>query len=193
MEGSRAYYTYIGVKLHFTTSYDFFKYGGKTRQISDAKLQTRKDYHHFRKLERRYKDELLNFMVSNIVTRQVKWGGDLVTLEAEQTYTAWKKHMQAFKYFLREDLLKLSDYDIIQLFEVTDGQHPKMLTEYMGGNISLETLVACNEVLNFIPKWNNEIQDQIIWPDISKKIMKYRPFLTLNKQDIKAIMREVLI
>ena len=64
-----AYLLYLKIKLHFhTESYDFFKYNNKV----DATLRTymkRKDKFHFAKLSRKYKDELRDFFVANLVDK----------------------------------------------------------------------------------------------------------------------------
>ena len=77
MEGMKAYQRYQALRLHFTTDYDFIKYGGKIRQISAESFMKRKDIFFFQRLERRYKDEeLTEYFVANFVSRSgVKWIG----------------------------------------------------------------------------------------------------------------------
>lgn len=194
MEGMTAYQCYMSLKLHFTTDdYDYFKYQGRTRQISESKLQARKDYFHFRKIERRYKDELQDFIVANFVSNpNMKWAGDLSTLEADRTFKEWKKRKESLKYFIKQELSNLSD-DPKTLWNVVNHGHPKFLQHYLGKRISLETLIATNEVINFLPHWFKEIQDDFVWKDISRLIVKYKPFVRVDKSEIKQIMKEVLL
>lgn len=80
-----AYQTFAALKLHFTSKYDYFLYNAKTLQSKnfDAnKFAMRRDYFHYKKIER-YKDELINFIVSNMICGKITWIGDLITLELE--------------------------------------------------------------------------------------------------------------
>jgi len=194
MEGAKAYQTFIALKLHFTSDYDYFKYQGKTRAIDDTKLSVRKDYNHFRKIERRYKDELVNYIVSGFVGNlNVKWVGDILTMECEKEYIEWKKKQEAFKYFFKLDMDKITEYNIKTMWEVVNGGHPQFLRLYLGRKLSLESLIAANEVLGFLRNWDDTIQDEIIWPSISRLMRKYRPFLNIDRNDIKNIMKDILL
>jgi hypothetical protein len=57
----------------------------------------------------------------------------------------------------------------------------------------METLVASNIVLNYLPKWDREIKDTVIWPDVSKSIRKYEAFIHVNKNDLTKIVKKVFI
>ena len=60
-EGFDAYKTYLAIKQHFTSGYDYFKYNGKVKAKIESFLK-RKDKFFFRKLQKRYdKDELVEF------------------------------------------------------------------------------------------------------------------------------------
>lgn len=193
MEGMKAYMCYMALKLHFTSNYDYFKYGGKTKAISESKFSTRKDYNHFRRIERRYGDQLENFLVANfILNSNAKWVGDLVTVEAEKKFLEWKKYSESLKYNIRNELSNISE-DVKTLWNVENGSHPQFLKLYLGGSISLQTMIACDTVCNFLPHWKKEIRDTIIWPDVLRLMEKYRPFLKVEKDDIRKIMRETLL
>ena len=70
MEGMKAYGRYQALKLHFTTDYDFVKYQGKIRTISEEAFLKRKDQYFFRKIERKYNDEeLTEFFVANFISQ----------------------------------------------------------------------------------------------------------------------------
>lgn len=192
MEGQIAYQAFTALKLHFTSKYDYFQYNGKTRAIDLDKLALRKDYFHYRKVERRYRDELVNFIVANLVSGKASWIGDLITLEAEKIYRDWKKRQEAIKYFIRLDLEKIDD-DSKTLWTVIDGHHPTFLKLYLGKKISIETLIAADCLLNFRDYWDRSIAEKIIWPDVSRLMMKYRPFLAFDRSEIKKIMKDTLM
>ena len=51
----------------------------------------------------------------------------------------------------------------------------------MQGDILLETVVILDAITGFVERENKKITDTIIWPDIYRKIMKYKPFVKFNK------------
>jgi len=199
MEGTKAYQRYLALRLHFTSDYDYFRYSGKTRSPTNESFNKRKDTFFFRKLERRYSDEeLTNFFVANFVSGgKVKWIGELSTVESEKTYMEWKKKIQSFSYLFEQDLLKIKDKmktaNPAEMWEPIKGDHPEVLKMYLGKKISIETLVASNIVLNYLPRWDKEIKDTIVYPDISKHITKYAPFLHVNRKDLINILKKVFM
>jgi hypothetical protein len=199
MEGTKAYTRYLALKLHFTTDYDYFRYGGKTRAMTNESFEKRKDTFFFRKIERRYNDqELTDFFVSNFVdNNKTKWIGELSNIDAEKTYANWKKRIQSFSYMFEQDLLiakdKLRTGNPAELWESVSGAHPEILKLYLGKKISIETLIGSNIVLNYLPKWDREIKDSIIWPDVSKSIRNYSPFINMNKKDLTKIIKKVFL
>ena len=89
IEGQRAFQLFTALKLHFTTDYNFFKYNGKMRPVNEANLQLRRDYNQFRRIERRYGDELEKFILANLITNENAWVSDLLSTEAEKRW--WKR------------------------------------------------------------------------------------------------------
>jgi hypothetical protein len=152
----------------------------------------RRDYFHYRKIERRYKGELINFIVANMIRGQTTWIGDFITLESDKTYREWKKRQEAMKYFMRLDMISIQG-DPKTLWTVENGNHPPFLKLYLGKKISLETLIIANEVLGFLDSWNRNIQEKIIWPDVSRLMFKYKAFLKIDIPEMKQIMREALM
>jgi len=196
-EGMLAYRRYMALKLHFTTEYDFFKYAGKTRAITEEAFAKRKDVFFFRKIERKYSDEdLTNFFVANFVSSGKTWVGDLTSLNAEKIFSEWKKNKESMQYHLTEDLKFLKDSqqeDPQKAFEVQGGSHPPLLKFLLGKKIRMETVIATNRVLGFIDKWNKQIEETFIWPNVSRTISKYDPFVKLNTQNIRIVMRKELL
>ena len=196
MDGMKAYQEYVALKLHFTQDrYDYFKYMGKTRSISESAFEIRKDVFHFRKLERRYKDDLTNFYVANMSRgKGIKWVGDLITLEAEKTYVDWKRHMESISYMFKQDMQIIADscQDVNKAWQ-SNGEHPEVLRLHLGDKVKLESLILADRVLGFHQAWDARIQDTIIWPDVSRKMRKYGPFVKADASILKKTMRQVFI
>ena len=195
MEGMKAYNRYQALKLHFTSDFDFLKYRGKIRNISEEAFLKRKDQYLFRKLERKYNDdELTNFFVANFVSKAgVRWVGEMNGTESEKVYLAWCKRIEAFSYYLKEDLEKLLDdcNNSISRILLVENTHPLLLKKYMAGRESAETVIAFDIAFNVLEKWNEQIEDTIIWPEMYLQLTKYRPFVNVDKNTIKKVMRDV--
>lgn len=194
MEGMKAYSRYQALKLHFTSDYDFVKYGGKIRTISQEAFLKRKDQYLFRKLERKYSDEeLTNFFVANFVSNAgVRWVGEMNGPESEKVYLNWLKRMEAFSYFLKQDLQYIEDnIDKPRMVLATKGEHPQLLKLYLGGKVSAETIIAFDKVIDTLDTWNRIITDTIVWPEAYRQLKKYKPFVSVDKDSIKKVMRDV--
>ena len=195
MEGMKAYQRYQALKLHFTSDYDFVKYGGKIRKISEESFLKRKDQFLFRKLERKYNDdELTDFFVANFVSLAgVRWVGEMSGQESEKVYLNWCKRIEAFSYFLKQDLEVILDNcnNSVSRILLVENTHPVLLKMYMAGKITAETVVAFDIAFDVFDKWNKEIDDPIIWPEYYRQLSKYRPFVKIEKATIKKAMRDV--
>jgi hypothetical protein len=195
MEGMKAYNRYQALKLHFTSDYDFVKYSGKVRKISEESFLKRKDQYLFRKLERKYSDEeLTNFFVANFVSNAgVRWVGEMNGPESEKVYLNWQKRMEAFSYYLKQDLEIILDEcnNSVSRILLVESTHPVLLKMYMAGKIAAETVIAFDIAFNVLDKWNNEIADTIVWPELYLQLSKYRPFVKVDKATIKKVMRDV--
>jgi len=197
-EGFDAYKTYLALKQHFTSSYDYFKYNGKVRANIESFLK-RKDKFFFRKLQKKYdKNELVEFFVSNFIVSGDNWIGSLVSQESEQNYALWRKNKESISYNYRNELSLLYDYclsnDIScnQLVLVEDGNHPILLRLLLQNKISLETIIVLDDILRFTRYWNVKLDD-IIWDEKKKLIYKYRSFMKYDLDKCKQITKEILL
>ena len=188
------YQTYLSMKSHFTNKrYDFFKYGGKSRATM-ASFNKRKDKYWFEKTSRKYSDqEITDFLLSNFVTTntpQNLWIGEIIN-SGERTYADWMRRQQSLTYLFKEQSKKLlSEKELEEVFNCSRG-HPPILKKYLGGEISLETLVIFEKIFSFGKKFNRKLKDPV-WETVSMKIKKYVPFLNINVFQYKKILREIV-
>lgn len=179
-EAYEIYSLYNALKQHFTsTSYDYFKYNGKTN-VSPTSFERRKDKYQFYKLSKR--KDAKNFILSNIVQNPKVWIGDL----REDVYKDWMKRTQAFTRTVQVEIEDIDD--LKSEIVVTNGQYPKLLHRYLSGQISLETLIALDDVIKFFNHWNKNLNDGIIWCDIYTLCRKYRPFLHYDRERIRNLI-----
>ena len=66
---------YLILKLHFTTDYDYTRYGGKTSANGNIFLK-RKRQKFFARVAKKYDDKALEYYVSNFVKSPKGWLGD---------------------------------------------------------------------------------------------------------------------
>jgi hypothetical protein len=179
-EGYDAYTLYLGIKLHFySKDYDFVRYNGKVKADINSFVK-RKDKYHFGKLYRTYKQDLQDFYIANLSQRDM-WAGDMLDTTADKVYKEWKKRNQKLSYMFRtevSDLLRKST--ITKVLEVKDGQHPRLLKEYMAKKISLETMCILDEIIGFTKDWDKLITEQVVYPEIHIKINKYKAFVSFD-------------
>jgi len=189
--GFASFAMFNAIKLHFTTdSYDYIKYHGKTN-VTKNNFSTRKDKYSFYKLSRRFSlDELKNFYVANFLAQDVNWVGDIMGPEGEENYKKWQKVTQSLSYVFKNDIEYLTEIDGV--FKSSGGEYPKFLVEVMRGKVSLETLVIMDDLSNFIPKWNKTITDDIVWPNIRRKCIKYKPFIQYDKKNFESIIKSII-
>jgi len=188
------YQTYLSMKSHFTNKrYDFFKYGGKSRATM-ASFNKRKDKYWFEKTSRKYSDQqITDFLLSNFVTTETPqnlWIGEIIN-SGERTYADWMRRQQSLTYLFKEQSKKLlSEKELEEVFSCSKG-HPVILKKYLGGEISLETLVIFERIFSFGKKFNRKLKDPV-WETVSMKIKKYVPFLNINVFQYKKILREIV-
>lgn len=195
-EGIDAYKTYLAIRNHFKTDYDFFKYNGKMKLSQDSFLK-RRDKFFFAKLERKYKKkELVYFFVANFINDENMWSGSLVGAESERIYLEWLKYAESLKYNFRLDCeklqneLEMKDQKFDDLFTINNNSHPILLSKLLGGHMSIETFSIMDIVLNFTARWNKVIDD-FSYDNVKLKVAKYKPFLPVDKDVYKEIMRKV--
>jgi hypothetical protein len=122
------------------------------------------------------------------------WAGDLLQEEAIIAYKLRMATIQSLGYKFQSDCQKLKDsVSSPNELLITNGDYPKLLTMTLQKDIHLETLVIMNSIMNFLPMWDKKISDTIRYPEFSRKVKKYAPFLQFDKVKFKnIIMKELL-
>ena len=192
MDAFQAYRYYLALKLHFTTdSYDVVKHKGRVKASRDSFM---KQEHMYKRIVKQYADdEVVNFLVSNFVSGD-RWGG-VFDAESNNTYLSWKKRMESLAYTFKSDMqrvlteLNLTAFKETNIFNVTKNQHPYIIRAYMSKTISIESLVILNKLFGFCDKFDKDIEETLVWPDISRLIRKYSPFVKINKDKYHELLR----
>ena len=186
-----SYKLYNALKLHFETDgYDAIKYHFKT-SIKPTSFFKRKDKFFFAKLAKTYEDELKEFYIANF-KNDVKYVGDMLNEGGERYYRDHKKIMESLTYQFQTDINKLNDMDVSfdSLLEAEENNHPLIIKLWMQDEILLETVVILDSILGFVERENKKITDTIIWPDIYRKIMKYKPFVKFDRDKCLNLLKD---
>ena len=190
-----AYRCYLALKNHFTKDhYDYIKYRGKTRASNQA-FYKRKDRFWFEKFARQKNDkEIEEFFVSNFIYStdpSTMWIGEMIK-EGEGRYQEWQKKVQSLTYIFKEETEPVfENKKMDDMFDCSKG-HPPILKSYLGGDISLESMVIYDRILGYGKDFDKRLKDPV-WETVSRKIKKYSPFLNIDVSRYKKILKEVII
>jgi hypothetical protein len=191
--GFAAYALFHALKLHFTSdSYDYIKYNGKTN-VTKTTFSTRKDKYSFYRLSRKFGlTELKDYYLANFLVSDVQWVGDIIGPDSEENYKKWQKRIQSLTYTFESDIIKLLDRVDVpnELLMVRKNEFPLLMQCAQQGDITIETLIILDDIMNFFPMWEKQIYDDIVWPNFKMKCQKYKAFLHYDKEKFKQILKE---
>lgn len=188
MDPFDVYKLYNALKLHFESdSYDAIKYNFKSN-VSPNSFFKRKDKYFFAKLGKNQKD-IQNFLVFNFI-EDMKYVGDMMDIEGQQNYTKHKRIHEALSREFEKDINNIeTDFD--NLLVVNNINTPPLIIEkWMEEDVSLETVVILNSLTDFINREGNKITETLFWPDVSRKIKKYSPFVNFEKDKFIKIVKK---
>lgn len=194
MSPYEVYTTYLAMKRHFTDSkYDYFKYGGRTRS-SEKAFNKRKDKYFFERMSRKFSDnDIKLYFIANFVATDnpsAVWVGEIMRAGERNFNDLTKKH-QSLTYLFREECCSLFDeFKLAEVFDCNTG-HPPVLKRYLGGDISIETLSIMDKIFSFSSNLDKKLKDPV-WETVSMKIKKYRPFINIDIDRCKKILRDIV-
>jgi hypothetical protein len=189
------YKTYLALKSHFTNkNYNYFTYNGKVK----ANIQSfykRKDRFYFEKMSRQKTDnEIVNFFVSNFAScddPQSLWIGEIIK-EGEENYKNWMRRTQSLSYIFKDEVSIFNSKNFDDMFKIEGNRHPKILKEFLQKKISLETMIILNKIIGYKKQFDKKLQDPV-WEFVSMKIEKYTPFLHIDSNKFKLILKECIL
>ena len=194
MTGFETYQLCHSLKLHFNESrYDYFIYNGKTNVTINTYLKRKENKYLYESLCSKYSDiELKEYFVSNIVSGDKHAGvyGDM----GSERYQIWKKNIQSMTYNFTSqvnDLVgRVTDFD--ELFKIVSGKNPILLQAYYQGDVSVETFLVLNQILDFFPQFSRELGDIYRWPNEERKCLQYNKFLDIDIHKYTTILKNTL-
>jgi len=197
MDSFEVYRYYLALRLHFTTDkYDVIKQQGRVRASKQA-FYRREDLHAIRKVAETYSDkEVVNFLVSNFIAGD-RWGG-VFDVQSKENYKDWQRRIESLSYIFEQEVGKINTFcmkhsiPFEHCFHPVDNQHPYIIKLYLQKTVSIETMVILNKLNNFVEDLDLCLSEDLVWPDISRIIKKYTPFLTIKKEKYDGILRRTI-
>ena len=195
LEPFESYQKYLALKNHFcNNNYNYFTYHGKVKANLKS-FYKRNDRFYFEKLSRQKSDEeIINFFVANFAScddPQSLWIGQIIK-EGEENYTNWMRKTQSLSYIFKEEVSILNSKNFDEMFSIQCNKHPKILKEFLQKKISLETLIILNNILEYTKEFDKKLQDPV-WEFVSMRIQKYSPFLHIDRNKFKSILKECVM
>ena len=178
MNGLEAYASYLAVRNHFKTDYDYFKYNGKIK-VNEDKFRTRRDHYQFEKLARIYdREKFIQYLVANFIQDEDYILG-MSQGRAMMNHKKWQKNIESFNYQFKEDIQTLREYhsQFDSLFITgADGEvHPFAFKLYLREKININTLVVLNKLINYSGVWSK--QENTMLNDFLFVLNKYTPLM----------------
>jgi len=185
LEPEETYRLYLAIKAHFKSDYDYFKYHGK---VKTGDFRKRKDRFAFHRLAKKYDNEdIIDFLVSNCVYLPEKdfWISNLLSVDSDIIFQRFREYKQNFpKHFIEE--IKQLRKEFPRFLAVENGQLPYIIKGLIGGHVSYQTVVATNQVCPFY----DDIEDDLIWPDVRTKLVNFKPFVWFDHAETAAVLRQ---
>ena len=176
------YLMYCAMKAHFGKGkYDFVQYEGKTKVSRDS-FYKRKDRYFFARLAKKYDDPkvIQNWLLSNFVKDRKGYIANFT----DENYDSWRLKREGFF-----DMFAVEMHSLVQefepLFEVHSNTHPKLLKEYLGKRVSIETMIVLEVLVDYCENWDKHLGDDIVWKDTRKLMNDYKRFLTIDPRKYK--------
>jgi hypothetical protein len=191
MDPFDSYKLYNALKLHFEKdTYDAIKYNYHTT-VNHSSFFKRKDKYYFAKLAKRYSKDLKEFYVSQFIN-DIKYVGDMMDLPAKTYYVKYKKVHESIHRVFEKDINTLSNNKEFDSLLVANNINtpPEIIRRWMEEDVTLETVVILDHLTNFMEKEGSKITETLFWPDTSRKISKYSPFVNFNKDKCKNIIKK---
>ena len=198
VHGHQVYQTYLAFKQHFSNpKFDFFQYDGKVK-VKEETYQQSRGFWFCETLAKKHSDqEIKEYMLATFVSAPdpTKVWLDAFKRDGRNNWLVWQKQQAGLSYTFQQDCARLADlvqtgrYTFNEIFKAVD-QHPPALKLYIKQQISLETLIILDMVLGFMKHWDEQLIDPL-WEQLSFKINKYKPFLSINTMKYKGIVKKV--
>lgn len=192
MDAFKAFKYFMAVKLHFTSEkYDVFESNGRVNYPIQA-FEKRNDKKLFEKLSRKFSNDkdLIQFLVANFA-----YGNKNVVYSdcSDECYTTWIKRKESRTQVFANDVRTIIDHlefnkiDPSMLYSIETGM-PELLNLYLGGRVTLETMVILQDFDDYLRTWEPMI---MLWHDHFLLIKKVKRFVKYDSNRVYYYYQEL--
>lgn len=181
---------FLALKLHFTGSYDYVKYGGRIR----AQLKPNEQWAVGRIAKKfREEEKVRDFFVANMIEDYIRDGkingfvNTYSTKDAVAVYDQWAAWWNAYAYQFKADIGKFES--IKEMIEIRDGDHPKVFQQFIEGKVHFNTLACLMMGLKTLPDYWSKCDDTILFGEYLKILKKYCSLIDKNRKKINEIIK----
>jgi hypothetical protein len=139
-------------------------------------------------------EEIINFFVSNFAScddPQSLWIGEIIK-EGEDNYKDWMRRTQSLSYIFKDEVSIFNSKNFDEMFKIEGNRHPKILKEFLQKKLSLETMIILNNILDYKKQFDKKLKDPV-WEFVSIRIEKYTPFIHIDSNKFKSILKECVL
>ncbi len=204
MNGYEFFQKYQALHLHFTSTYDVFKYCGKSKTINTNSYDKRRDKHLFELWASKFfsTKQVGQYCLAQFVNNDHNWLYQSKQ-QADEFFLKWKSIRDSQLHYLKNDFNVLSKIvetkkveHIKDLFRKTpSGNKPPILQLLLARNISKESVIILDHcILPVLDKWGIEYEIDPMVSDTIFLLNKYTPFITPSLDDakIKELFKEII-
>lgn len=183
MNGFDAYTLYIALRNHFTTSYDFVKFNGKVK-ATVAAYEKRRDTYQFRRLGALADPK---FRLISCFLEDITFINDILGTKGE---AAEKKHRRIVEggTYIFKDTIQALTRNLENALVFKDGRYPELLQKYINKQIPIQHVLVIDSVLGCLNRWDRQLTDDLLWPEIRTKLFKYRQLYSFDKHKYRQII-----
>ena len=111
---------------------------------------------------------------------------------AKKNYVEYKRVHESIHRVFEKDINTLgNNKEFDDLLVVNNiNTPPEIIRRWMEEDITLETVVILDQLTNFVEKEGSKITETLFWPDTSRKIKKYSPFVNFKKDKCLNIIKK---
>lgn len=172
-DGYEVYIMYLALQRHFSTNYDYFQYNGRVKASTDS-YSNRNDLFSFEKLTKIIKaEDREDFFVAHFLDNPKEWIRNMSKAKLDEYKATYKNFPNKFK----EDLEFIKLNGPHNMIHHTKDEIPGIHKYCINNTLSIETVIALNDIFPFLDKHENEVSVPFVWPDYISKVYNYRPFV----------------
>jgi hypothetical protein len=129
---------------------------------------------------------VLGLLVANLSHDPKTWIGSIpYNPEALKRYDDRIKTIQSLAYTVASKLPSGDKEDFNAFLKAEENEHPHLLRSYLSGKISIEIMIALDDLTHFTKSWKRILKDDLICMEVLEKIEKCRPFLQYDREMVR--------